>query len=91
MTNFSIQQDAAGSCRLTHHAAPRFTAFWTTGDHDAAALDGPCWSAPGSGSGEDSIHIHGVAWADTPPGQTTIDPLMEQAAQAIDDWIAHRL
>jgi hypothetical protein len=72
--------------RITRAIAPRFVAAWTTGE----APPGPCWTDEGSG-GDDRIHIHAVAWRDPPPKEAAIRALMEDAARAIDDWIARRL
>jgi len=73
--------------RMTHAAAPRFAAAWTTGQ----APPGPCWTDEGSGSGDDRIHIYGVTWRDTPPDDAATRALMDAAARAVDAWIARRL
>ncbi len=90
MQHWSIETDDSGRGTVTHQAAPRFTAIWTTGEVDLTAIDGVFWQDIGSGSGEDSFTLHGFQWIDTPPDQTTFDGLMKQAALAIDDWIAKR-
>ena len=91
MSHWTIEQTASGG-RIQHHARPRFTACWTTGDaaDELAALDGPCWTDEGSGSGEDTIHLYGFAWHDAAPQQEAFERLMTQAARAIDRWIVAR-
>ncbi len=76
---------------IVHHAAPRFTACWLTGDDDLASVTGPCWSDPGSGDGQDSIHLYGFQWEDNPPSQTVFERLMSQAVTVIDQWIKDRM
>lgn len=74
--------------RITHTAAPRFAAAWTTGE----APPGPCWTDEGSGSGDDRIHLYELAWHDPPPpDDAATRALMEAAARALDAWIARRL
>jgi hypothetical protein len=72
--------------RITHAAAPRFAAAWTTGQ----APPGPCWTDEGSG-GDDRIHIYELAWRDPPPDDAATRALMGDAARALDAWIARRL
>lgn len=45
----------------------------------------------GSGDGEDSLHIFGFQWIDRRPDFVAFDSLMQEAATAIDPWIASRL
>ena len=45
----------------------------------------------GSGDGEDSLHIFGFQWIDRRPDFAAFDRLMQEAATAIDAWIASRL
>ncbi|MGZ8214514.1 MAG: hypothetical protein ACXWTP_08445 [Methylosarcina sp.] len=90
MSHWHIEQDAAGRGTVRHHAAPRFTAIWTSGEIDLTVIDGLFWQEAGSGSGEDSLILHGFQWTDAPPDQKAFERLMEQAARAIDEWIARR-
>ena len=90
MQHWSIEQDQSGRGTVTHHAAPRFTAIWTTGEVDLTAIPAPFWQDAGSGSGEDSVILHSFKWVNNPPDQATFDSLMKQTALAIDDWIAKR-
>ncbi len=85
----TIDEQSAGV--VMHQGAPRFTATWTTDEAQLAAITGPCWHDDGSGDGEDAIHLFDFLWIDPPPGQAEFSALMEQAAQAIDAWIARRL
>lgn len=89
MSNWSIETDESGRGTITHHAAPRFTAQWTTGEADLTAIDGLFWQDEGSGD-DDSLTLHGFQWIDNPPDQATFERLMKQAALVIDDWIASR-
>lgn len=88
--NWTIEEVDAERGRVSHHAAPRFQAFWTTGREALAGIDGPCWTMEGSGD-EDSLHLFGFAWADTAPSQSAFESLMRQAAAVIEDWITDRL
>jgi hypothetical protein len=81
---------AAGRSLVTHHAAPRFTACWTSGEADRAGIDGPCWSDAGSGD-DDGLHLFGFQWTDHPPDDVSLERLMQTAATIIDAWIADRL
>lgn len=92
MKDWLIEQDSGGGT-LQHEAPPRFAAQWTTGDDpdELAAIDGPCWSDAGSSGGGDALHIYAFQWRDAPPGQAAFEALMQQAARAIDAWIAARL
>jgi hypothetical protein len=89
--NWHFEQDAAGHGVVRHDAPPRFTAHWTSGADGAHASSVPCWHEAGSGGGEDSLHIFGFQWIDHPPGFPAFDRLMQDAAKAIDAWIASRL
>ena len=81
---------AAGTGRIQHHHSPRFTAGWTSGEADRARIEGPCWTSPGSGP-DDALHLFGWTWIDPRPAPAAFECLMEQAAAALDDWIAERL
>jgi len=89
LKHWHISSDEHGAAVVSHLAAPRFTAHWHTGDDPEALaeLEGLCWRDEGS-DGEDGIHLHGFVWFDSPPGQAEFQALMQQAAQAIDAWIA---
>ena len=90
MNDWTIEAGDAGPGTLTHHAAPRFAARWTSGADELAAIDGPCWTAEGSDE-DDALHIFGFVWMDPTPEQVEFDQLMEQAATAIDGWISGRM
>jgi len=49
-----------------------------------------CWKDTGSG-GEDSLNIFGFQWIDPRPDFAAFDRIMQDAAKAIDAWIASRL
>lgn len=72
--------------RITRAKQPRFAAAWTTGE----APPGPRWTDEGSG-GDDRIHIYAVTWRDPPPDEAAIRAIMEDAARAVDAWIARQL
>jgi hypothetical protein len=42
-------------------------------------MRGPVWSDPGSGGGEDTIHLYGFAWSRGAPDQETFEALMREA------------
>jgi len=75
---------------VTHQAPPRFVAYWTTGAGEMPAPPVPCWKDAGSG-GEDSLNIFGFQWIDPRPDFAAFDRIMQDAAKAIDAWIASRL
>ena len=84
-----IAGDSGGGGTLAHLAMPRFRARWTTGEPGLPAE--AAWTDAGSGSGADTISIFEIRWADAPPREAVLQRLMEQAAQALDCWIANRL
>jgi len=89
--NWRFEQDEAGRGVVRHHAPPRFVAHWTSGVDGLPASPVPCWHEAGSGDGEDSLHIFGFRWIDRRPDFAAFDRLMQDAATAIDAWIASRL
>jgi len=90
-SDWSLEQNPAGLGMVRHHAQPRFTASWMSGDADLADIEGPCWTCDGSGNGEDSLHVFGFNWIDTPPNQAAFERLMSEASKVIDDWIVSRM
>ena len=84
-------ETTAGHNRVTHHAPPRFTASWASGEADRARIQGPCWTSPGSGP-DDALHLFGWTWIDPqpPPASVAFERLMASAAVRIDAWIAER-
>lgn len=78
----------AGRGQVTHHAPPRFTACWTSGEADQAGTGDPRWSDAGSGDGDDGLHLFGFQWTDETPDDPGFERLMQTAAQVIDAWIA---
>lgn len=88
--DWTIEMDDAGRGRVSHTAAPRFTAFWTSGAEDLAAIDGVCWTGEGSNA-EDSLHVFGFVWTDPAPEQADFERLMQCAAAAIDEWISGQM
>lgn len=89
-TDWTIEEGEAGRGRVSHTAAPRFTAFWTSGADELAAIDGPCWISEGSGD-EDALHIFGFTWTAPAPAPADFERLMQRAATAIDAWIVARM
>ncbi len=87
--DWTVDVDNAGQGTVTHHAAPAFTAFWTSGEDGHPGAGEPCWTSPGSGP-EDSIHIFGWTWLEPAPDPEALDALMQQATTAVDNWIASR-
>ena len=90
-SNWIFEQDAAGRAVVKHLAPPRFAAHWTSGADGAPASPAPCWKDKGSGGDEDSLHIFAFQWIDRRPDFAAFDRLMQDAATAIDAWIASRL
>ena len=93
MSVWNIEQDRETGGSVVHTALPRFRARWMTGDdpEEIAALPGLCWSDPGSGSGEDVIHVYSFTWTRGVPDQAAFERLMAEAAGEIDAWVARRL
>jgi hypothetical protein len=89
--NWRFERDTEGRGMVTHQAPPRFVAYWTSGAGEVPAPPAPCWHDTGSGDGEDGIHIFGFQWIDRRPDFAAFDRLMQDAAKAIDAWIASRL
>lgn len=89
--DWTIEKNPAGLDVVRHHAQPRFTASWMSGDADLAEIEGPCWTYEGSGNGEDSLHFFDFAWIDPTPDQRTFERLMQDASNAIDAWISCRM
>jgi hypothetical protein len=84
-----IAPDADGGGTIEHRAAPRFRARWQTGLDALANLEGLCWTSEASGE-EDAITFYALTWHDAPPGQSAFEALMQEAAAALDAWIARR-
>ena len=93
MSTWQIEADAEDGGSIVHTALPRFRARWITGDDDEhiAALAGPVWSDPGSGSGEDDIHLYAFEWSSGVPDQESFEALMRDAVRAVETWITGRL
>ena len=43
----------------------------------------------GEQAGDDSLFIYGLVWIDAPPEDTDVERLMEEAAEAIEFWLAN--
>ena len=91
MTDWSVRRDAEGLGVVKHYAPPRFVAHWTSGADEVPAPPAPCWKDAGSGDGEDSLTLFGFQWIGPRPDFAGFDRLMQDAAKAIDTWIASRL
>ena len=89
-TDWTIEEGEAGRGRGSHTAEPRFTALWTSGADELAAIDGPCWMVEGSDE-NDALHLFGFTWTDPAPPQTDFERLMHRAAVAIDEWISGQM
>jgi len=89
--NWHFERDAEGRGVVKHHAPPRFVAYWTSGAGEVPAPPVQCWKDAGSGDGEDSLTLFGFQWIDRRPDFAAFDRLMQDAAKAIDAWIASRL
>jgi hypothetical protein len=88
--DWTIDEGEAGRGRVSHTAAPRFTAHWTSGADELADMDGLCWTCEGSAT-EDSLHIFNFQWTDPAPAQPDFERLMHRAAVAIDEWISGQM
>ena len=89
MKNWSIEHDSERGM-ITHHAAPRFCAYWTNGTAKSAVPFDVFWSDAGTGI-DDSISLFDVQWTDPHPEGLALQALMHEAAKAVDEWIANRL
>lgn len=88
-SDWRIECNDKGICTITHEAPPRFTANWTSGRKAAVKLTGGCWTD--RATGEDDIHFHGFKWIDRPPTRKEYRGLIQEAARAVDGWIASRV
>lgn len=89
MKHWSVERtDQGGTIR--HDSPPFFTARWTTGGDPAeiSAIEGPCFTDEGSGTGEDAVHIYGFQWAAQAPERSEFERLMLEAVREIDNFIA---
>lgn len=90
MSNWSIETDESGRGTITHHAAPRFIAQWSSGVADLSESEGIFWYEAGSSRGEDGLTLQNFKWIDIVTEQDKFEKLMRQATGALDDWIAQR-
>lgn len=89
-TDWTIEAGEGQTGTVTHHAAPRFKAYWTSGADALEKIDGPCWTAEGS-SDDDVLYLFNMVWLDPAPDQADFEKLMHKAAVAIDEWITGRM
>jgi hypothetical protein len=87
--NWRIDDHPEGGLQITHLAAPRFTARWTTGEFPIDAIkDGEFfWTDEGSGE-DDAIHLWGFVWDDPLSRSTRAERLMTGAVIAIERFIS---
>ena len=86
--SWRIEDHPDGGLQITHLAAPRFTARWTTGAFpiDQVREGAFFWTDEG-GAPEDSIHLYDFAWDDPPPVRSPLERLMWEAIEAIEQYI----
>ena len=72
---------------IVYQDSPRFVARWDFAADDGG-LDGEVFEFEGEQAGDDSLFIYGLVWIDAPPEDTDVERLMEEAAEAVDFWLA---
>ena len=72
---------------IVYQDNPRFVARWDFAADDGG-LDGEVFEFEGEQAGDDSLFIYGLVWIDAPPEDTDVERLMEEAAEAVDFWLA---
>lgn len=85
--SWRIEDHPQGGLQITHLAAPRFTARWTTGAFpiDQVREGAFFWTDEGYGS-EDAIHFYAFEWIDHPHG-ADFDQIMLHAGLAVEGYI----
>lgn len=91
MTPWTLEEDAAGRSVICHRAPPRFTAFWTSGADERAALDVEAWHDPDAFDDDARLCLYGFQWQDERPDPETFARLMREAVAFLDEWIAGQL
>ena len=86
--SWQIDNHPEGGLQVTHLAAPRFTARWTTGEFPIENVrEGAFFWTDEGGAPEDSIHLYGFAWDDPTPSRSTFERLMAEAVAVIEQHI----
>ena len=85
--SWCIEDHPDGGLQITHLAAPRFTARWTTGAFpiDQVREGAFFWTDEGHGL-DDTIHFYAFEWTD-PPDNVDIKRLMDRSAYAIEVYV----
>lgn len=85
--SWRIDDHPEGGLQITHLAAPRFTARWTTGDFpiDEVREGAFFWTDEGSGP-DDRIHLYDFAW-ETWPEHREMHTLMAETVAVIERYI----
>ena len=73
---------------IVYQDSPRFVARWDFAADDGD-FDGEVFEFEGEQAGDDSLFIYGLVWIDAPPEDTDAERLMEEAAEAIEFWLAN--
>lgn len=85
--SWRIEDHPDGGLQITHLAAPRFTARWTTGAFpiDQVREGAFFWTDEGHGL-EDAIHFYAFEWTDPPDG-VDIKLFMDDAVLVIEGHV----
>lgn len=85
--SWRIDDHPDGGLQITHLAAPRLTARWTTGVFpiDQVREGDFFWTDEGHGL-DDAIHFYAFEWID-PSGDMDIEQLMQQAGMVVEGYI----
>lgn len=74
---------------MVHQRAPRFTARWCFGAPSTEPKD-PSRIFVEKGEG-DSVHVFDFLWIDEAPDDKKFDKLMNEAINAIDQWLENNM
>lgn len=87
-TSWRIEDHPDGGLQITHLAAPRSTARWTTGAFpiDQVREGAFFWTDEGSGE-QDAIHFFGFTWIDPAPAGQSFKQLLQSAVSTVEDYI----
>lgn len=85
--SWRIEDHPDGGLQITHRAAPRFTARWTTGAFpiDQVREGAFFWTDEGYGP-DDAIHLYSFEWTDPPDG-VDIKLFMDEAVLVIEGHV----
>lgn len=86
--SWRIDDHPDGGLQITHLAAPRFTARWTTGAFPLNQVrEGDFFWTDEGGAPEDNIHLYDFAWDDPLRACSPFERLMCEAVKVVEEHI----